>query len=147
MLHSWVVTYSYKVLSPIILPLGVRYIVSNLYPVFNIKIGYDIKDTNPLPSICTDNWQHMEYKTSASGPSARPCTHSQRKDKHVSIMVLILDGNVCPRSFDPIYIVTYYIKWVKTSWPESNSEIGAQGAQRRYIIYLLRGKEWIISVI
>ena len=24
--------------------------------------------------------------------------------------------NVCPKSLDPFYIVTYYIKWVKTSW-------------------------------
>ena len=23
---------------------------------------------------------------------------------------------VCPRSNDPFYIVTYYIKWVTTSW-------------------------------
>ena len=23
---------------------------------------------------------------------------------------------VCPRSSDPFYIVTYYIKWVTTSW-------------------------------
>ena len=26
------------------------------------------------------------------------------------------DSNVGPKSLDPIYIVTYYIKWVKTSW-------------------------------
>ena len=23
---------------------------------------------------------------------------------------------VCPRSSDPFYVVTYYIKWVNTSW-------------------------------
>ena len=27
---------------------------------------------------------------------------------------------VCPRSSDPFYIVTYYIKWVTTSWTDSN---------------------------
>ena len=25
---------------------------------------------------------------------------------------------VCPRSNDPFYIVTYYIKWVTTSWTD-----------------------------
>ena len=28
---------------------------------------------------------------------------------------------VCPRSLDPLYIVTYYIKWVKTSWTYRNN--------------------------
>ena len=27
---------------------------------------------------------------------------------------------VCPRSSDPFYVVTYYIKWVTTSWTHSN---------------------------
>ena len=26
---------------------------------------------------------------------------------------------VCPSSLDPIYIVTYYTNWVKTSWTDS----------------------------
>ena len=26
---------------------------------------------------------------------------------------------VCPRSSDPFYIVSYYIKWVTTSWTHS----------------------------
>ena len=26
----------------------------------------------------------------------------------------------CPRSSDSFYIVTYYIKWVTTSWTDSN---------------------------
>ena len=25
---------------------------------------------------------------------------------------------ICPRSIDPFYIVTNYIKWVKTSWTD-----------------------------
>ena len=29
---------------------------------------------------------------------------------------------VCPRSSDPFYIVTYYIKWVTTSWTHSRSQ-------------------------
>ena len=28
-------------------------------------------------------------------------------------------NTICPRSLDPIYIVTYYIKWVKTPWTYS----------------------------
>ena len=28
------------------------------------------------------------------------------------------DSTICPRSSDPIYIVTYYIKWVTTSWTD-----------------------------
>ena len=27
---------------------------------------------------------------------------------------------VCPGSSDPVYIVTYYIKWVTTSWTHSS---------------------------
>ena len=30
--------------------------------------------------------------------------------------VLCKIGTVCPRSSDPFYVVTYYIKWVTTSW-------------------------------
>ena len=30
-----------------------------------------------------------------------------------------LDCTVCPRSSDPFYVVTYYIKWVTTSWTYS----------------------------
>ena len=26
---------------------------------------------------------------------------------------------VCPRSKDPFYVVTYYIKWITTSWTHS----------------------------
>ena len=29
-------------------------------------------------------------------------------------------GTVCPRSSDPIYIVTYYIKWVTASWTDGS---------------------------
>ena len=31
---------------------------------------------------------------------------------------------VCPRSSDPLYVVTYYIKWVTTSWTDSTSVKG-----------------------
>ena len=29
-------------------------------------------------------------------------------------------STVCPRSSDPFYIVTYYIKWVTTSWTDGS---------------------------
>ena len=31
----------------------------------------------------------------------------------------VVIANVCPRSLDPIYVVTYYIKRVETSWSYS----------------------------
>ena len=39
---------------------------------------------------------------------------------------------VCPRSSDPFYIVTYYIKWVTTSWTHSLDK------QRRKILTVVR---------
>ena len=32
---------------------------------------------------------------------------------------IIVDITVCPRSSDPLYEVTYFIKWVTTSWTYS----------------------------
>ena len=32
----------------------------------------------------------------------------------------MLHFTMCPRSSDPFYKVTYYIKWVTTSWIDSN---------------------------
>ena len=34
--------------------------------------------------------------------------------------VIIYCVSVCPGSSDPLYIVTYYIKWVTTSWTYCN---------------------------
>ena len=36
-------------------------------------------------------------------------------------VVLKCKSTVSPRSSDPFYIVTYYIKWVTTSWTDSNT--------------------------
>ena len=38
-----------------------------------------------------------------------------------SIWIWSQFGNVCPKSSDPFYIITYYIKWVTTSWTYSNA--------------------------
>ena len=50
---------------------------------------------------------------------------------------------ICPKSSDPFYIVTYYIKWVTTSW--THSKIGGKPL-RRYnhkekIIYRVLGQD------
>ena len=33
---------------------------------------------------------------------------------------------VCPRSSDPFYIVSYYIKWVTTSWTDGSFPMDVQ---------------------
>ena len=38
-------------------------------------------------------------------------------------ILLSEQNNVRPRSLDPFYIVTYCIKWVKTSWTDSILDI------------------------
>ena len=35
---------------------------------------------------------------------------------------MIITTTVCPRSSDQFYIVTYYLKWVNTSWTHSMSK-------------------------
>ena len=38
--------------------------------------------------------------------------------------LLASDNTVCPRSSDTFYIVSYYIKWVTTSWTHSSKVNG-----------------------
>ena len=40
------------------------------------------------------------------------------------------EAPVCPRSSDPFYVVTYYIKWLTTSWTY------------RFNIHVKYAKEW-----
>ena len=40
--------------------------------------------------------------------------------------MFILNHPVCPRSIEPFYIVTYYIKWVKTSWTNSSTHAAGE---------------------
>ena len=40
------------------------------------------------------------------------------------LWVYILPNTVCPRISDPFYIVTYYIKWLTTSWTHRNMTAG-----------------------
>ena len=39
---------------------------------------------------------------------------------------------VCPRSIDPFYIVNYYIKWSKTSWTDSTTNMEAMKEKEKY---------------
>ena len=41
-------------------------------------------------------------------------------------MVPLSDGTICPRSSDPLCIVSSYINWVTTSWTHSSSEYDAK---------------------
>ena len=42
---------------------------------------------------------------------------------HAAI-VLIFGDTVCPRSSDPYYIVSYYSKWITTSWTLAQNVLG-----------------------
>ena len=35
---------------------------------------------------------------------------------HLKCLLLPVLSTVCPRNLDRLYIISYYIKWVKTSW-------------------------------
>ena len=42
----------------------------------------------------------------------------EESEKEIKTPEILID-TVCPRSLYPIYIVSYYMKWVKTSWTYS----------------------------
>ena len=37
---------------------------------------------------------------------------------------LLNNNTICPRILDPLFIVSYYIKWVKTAWTCSGVTTG-----------------------
>ena len=41
-----------------------------------------------------------------------------QEDQKPNFLPLSLYIAECPRSSDPYYLVTYYIKWVTTSWTD-----------------------------
>ena len=41
--------------------------------------------------------------------------------KYLYLPEIVLFYTACPLSSDPFYIVSYYTKWVSTSWTYSNS--------------------------
>ena len=48
------------------------------------------------------------------------------------------DFTVCPGSSDPFYIVTYYMKWVTTSWTFSTSKFPRNRLKLRNTVYQKR---------
>ena len=53
---------------------------------------------------------------------------------------------VCPRSSDPFYLVTHYIKWVPTSWTDSTNFIKTMDSPCKAIFLLeensIKINEW-----
>ena len=45
-----------------------------------------------------------------------------------AICRFVLNSAICPRSLDPFYIVSFYIKWVKTSWTYTTCQGGSNSA-------------------
>ena len=61
--------------------------------------------------------------------------NSKKKLRHIEHIV-------CPRINDPFYIVTYYIKWVTTSWTHSINHVvsliyNVKGFQGFYCHFLI----------
>ena len=75
------------------------------------------------------------------------------KNKHF-LLVIIIICTVFPGSSDPFHIVSYYIKWVTTSWTygimvfilDGNSEIGAHWWGDLGCLFCWRHLFWSISV-
>ena len=49
---------------------------------------------------------------------------------------MVIIHTVCPKSLDIIYIVSFYINWVKTSWTDSTKK-DLSTKQNRYIIQIM----------
>ena len=60
---------------------------------------------------------------------------------------MLVKNAVCPRSSDPYYIVTYYIKWVTTSWTHSTYIWQYICIYIIYIYVLYAEKIYIFSLI
>ena len=41
----------------------------------------------------------------------------------IFVQILKSKHTVSPKSFDPFYIVSYYMKWVKTFWTDSMANV------------------------
>ena len=49
---------------------------------------------------------------------------------------MVIIHTVCPKSLDIIYIVSFYINWVKTSWTDSTKK-DLSTKQNRYKIQIM----------
>ena len=70
----------------------------------------------------------LVYKSLNTGGQIHPPPHPIRRMDYLDFLtcltyiqtIIFRAHTVCPRSSDPFYIVSYYIKWVSTSWAYRN---------------------------
>ena len=58
------------------------------------------------------DWTHMEFDLPR---------RMKKKMLFLNLNTILTPYTICPRSSDSFYIVSYYIKWVTTSWTHSMS--------------------------
>ena len=56
-------------------------------------------------------------------------------------------STVCPRSLDPVYLVTYFIHWVKTSWTAITTPASLNFCNKRDPMFLREAAKKGPSVI
>ena len=85
------------------------------YPRFPVRLQ---KLTSPLRTECA------AFRDSTTLSHSGTCVILYVKEVlfiSINIYVYRLVYTICPGSSDPFYIVSYYIRWVTTSWTHSNS--------------------------
>ena len=69
------------------------------------------------PACCTSPAGARRTGPTASAASSSPPAWSSG----IQVLAYACVVTVCPRSLDQFYIVSYYMKWVNTSWTDSIS--------------------------
>ena len=80
--------------------------------------------------------------------------HTAKPQCKQTFCVLWIHQTVCPRSIDPFYIVSYFIKWVTTSWTCSIRHfivtkwysLSLRAAQRPKVILFFLPFFWLIQI-
>ena len=97
-----------------------------LFNVYGQLVLVSLRLETPIPTWAVSGLGWMCFSTWTSSFRSSFVTPTRRCNTNllVCVDIYLLDGNlkaatVCPRSLDPIYIVTYFTKWVKTSWTGS----------------------------
>ena len=54
-------------------------------------------------------------------------------------------GTVCPRSSDPVYILSYYMKWVSASWTDGILEGNTRQDLLSKIMNFMRAKGFLFG--
>ena len=65
----------------------------------------------------------MRISSSASVDTSACLPTQEHRQEEPPIAIGTVQYTVCPRSSDPVYIVTYYIEWVNTSWTDGNKKV------------------------